>query len=476
MNDLNGMNSNKEQERARKRAEKQARKAQRGSNGSGSGKTVATAVISSVVTIALMLCLWSFTPIFNGMKYSGTTSTGSSWDGQITINGGDETTTAQAVASKCLNSVVTIYVYSSSSDGWSQYFGGSSSNSEPSALGSGVIISDDNGTAYILTNAHVVEGISKAVVKVGDQQYNASPVGIDEDTDLAVISIKATGLTPIEWGDSSTATVGEWVAAIGSPYGYEQTLTTGVVSALYRSDTLSSESGLGSATVYTDMIQTDAAINPGNSGGGLFNEKGQLIGINTYISSSSGSSAGLGFAIPSNEAKSVADTLIEGGTVEHPYLGIMMSSTEDGNGVLVESVYKDTAADKAGLHTGDIITGIDGKKVTSPNQVSTTVRAKKPGDTMEIIFTRNGQEQTVTATIGSDSDQTNEYAENGAPTQDNQNNGFFGNGNSNGQGNGNGNGKGNGQNEGNGGGFDPFGFGLDELFGNGGSSNGGFWH
>lgn len=131
---------------------------------------------------------------------------------------------------------------------------------------------------------------------IGDNRYEAQIVGQDAKTDLAVVSIKATGYTPMEWGDSADLTVGEWVMAIGTPYGYEQTVTTGIISAMYRSDVV--QDATGSSSVYTDMIQTDAAINPGNSGGALVNDKGELIGINTYISSTSQSSARLGIRHP----------------------------------------------------------------------------------------------------------------------------------------------------------------------------------
>ena len=202
--------------------------------------------------------------------------------------------------SKCLGSVATIYVYSDSAS--TNPFGtGGSSSSTPSSLGSGVIISNDGGTCYIVTNSHVVNGASRAEVTIGDNRYEAQIVGQDAKTDLAVVSIKATGYTPMEWGDSADLTVGEWVRAIGTPYGYEQTVTTGIISAMYRSDVV--QDATGSSSVYTDMIQTDAAINPGNSGGALVNDKGELIGINTYISSTSQSSAGLGFAIPSSTVK-----------------------------------------------------------------------------------------------------------------------------------------------------------------------------
>ncbi len=264
-------------------------------------------------------------------------------------------------------------------------------------------------------------------VTISDASYEAQVIGQDEKNDLAVVSIKATGLVPMEWGDSADLSVGEWVMAIGAPYGYEQTVTTGIVSAMYRSDVL--QSGTGSSSVYIDMIQTDAAINPGNSGGALVNDRGELIGINTYISSTSQSSAGLGFAIPSNTVKRVAEQVIAGQPVTHAFLGITMAASTDPAGVAVTSVYKDTAAAAAGLRTGDVITKIDGEAMTSPNDVSIAVSSKNAGDTIQITYVRNGQETTVTATLGTDDMNPSEYADGGAPVQNNSGNGGSGSGN-----------------------------------------------
>ena len=190
---------------------------------------------------------------------------------------------------------------------------------------------------------------------------------------------------------------------------------------MYRSDVL--QSGTGSSSVYTDMIQTDAAINPGNSGGALVNDRGELIGINTYISSTSQSSAGLGFAIPSNTVKRVAEQIIAGQPVTHAFLGITMAASTDPAGVAVTSVYKDTAAAAAGLRTGDVITKIDGEAMTSPNDVSIAVSSKNAGDTIQITYVRNGQETTTTATLGADDMNPSEYADGGAPVQNNSGNG-----------------------------------------------------
>lgn len=380
-------------------------------------------LLGGVVSFALVLCLGSFTPVFDAFKGATVTSS----NGNVVISPDeDDVTLAEAVAAKCLGSVATIYVYSDSGSS-NPFFGASGSSNQPSSLGSGVVISSQGDTYYIVTNSHVVNGASRVTVTISDASYEAQVIGQDEKSDLAVVSIKATGLVPMEWGDSADLSVGEWVMAIGAPYGYEQTVTTGIVSAMYRSDVL--QSGTGSSSVYTDMIQTDAAINPGNSGGALVNDRGELIGINTYISSTSQSSAGLGFAIPSNTVKRVAEQIIAGQPVTHAFLGITMAASTDPAGVAVTSVYKDTAAAAAGLRTGDVITKIDGEVMTSPNDVSIAVSSKNAGDTIQITYVRNGQETTTTATLGADDMNPSEYADGGAPVQNNSGNGGSGSGN-----------------------------------------------
>lgn len=387
---------------------------------SGGGvKSFLYGLLGGIVSVALVLCLGNFTPLLDSFKGATVTSS----NGNVVISPNEEDVTlAEAVAAKCLGSVATIYVYSGSASANPFSSSGTTSNT-PSSLGSGVIIANDGGTCYIVTNSHVVNGASRATVTIGDESYEAQIVGQDAKTDLAVVSIKASGYTPMEWGDSADLTVGEWVMAIGSPYGYEQTVTTGIVSAMYRSDVV--QDATGSSSVYTDMIQTDAAINPGNSGGALVNDKGQLIGINTYISSTSQSSAGLGFAIPSSTVQRVAEQLIAGKTVTHAFLGITMTTSTDPSGVAITSVYKDTGAAKAGLQTGDVITKIDGKAMNSPSDVSIAVSSKNAGDTIEITYVRGGSEHTAMVTLGSDDENPQEYAENGAPAQ--QNNGGNGN-------------------------------------------------
>ncbi len=448
-------------------------------NGGGKGgvRGFIGGIIGALIVAVVIGCLWMFTPVLDEFKSTRTIS-----NGTIEITGNDEASLAEAVSAKCLDSCVTIYNYSSTSDDWSQYFGmdGSGSSSDtPDSLGSGVIVKDDGNDCYIVTNNHVVSDAQRVTVTVGDESYEASPVGYDSKTDLAVLKIDASNMTVMEWGDSSDISVGEWVMALGSPYGYEQTVTTGIVSALYRSDVLADETG---TTVYTDMIQTDAAINPGNSGGALVNSQGQLIGINTYISSSSGSYAGLGFAIPSNEVQEIAEGLIENGSISHAYLGVTSTSSTDPEGAEIYNVYVGTAAEAAGFKGGDVITKFGDTTITSSSDLTAAVLAANPGDTFTVTYIRDGQEATTQVTLGDDSNQGDEITADSLENQENSNSGdSSGNGNSGNNGNGydnsgnNGNGYGDNGYGDNGYGYGDNGYGYgygDSGNGNGDSGNG----
>jgi putative serine protease PepD len=264
------------------------------------------------------------------------------------------------------------------------------------ATGSGFVVSSDG---YIVTNDHVVDGASAVKAKVGDgKTLDAKVVGTDPSTDLALLKIDASGLTPLTLGDSSTVQVGDPAYAIGNPYGLDRTLTTGVISALQRQ--ISSPNGY----TINDVLQTDAAINPGNSGGPLFNGAGEVIGVNSQIetsgssSSGQGGNVGIGFAIPSNTVKSVVDQLMKSGKVSHAYLGV---STQDAsNGAQVASIAGGSPADGSGLRQGDVITSIGGKAIASSSALSAAVDAYKPGDTVNLKVQRNGGEQTVGVKLG----------------------------------------------------------------------------
>lgn len=308
---------------------------------------------------------------------------------------------AEAVATKVTPAVVNISVEQS---GINAFTG--KRVTQVTGDGSGVIIRSDG---YILTNYHVIEGADALVVTVGVDDLKAKVVGTDPASDLAVIKIERIGLPTITWGDSGALKVGEPVVAIGSPFGLERSVTTGIVSALGRSSVAESESGL---TAYTSLIQTDAAINPGNSGGALCNELGQLIGINALIQSTSGTSSGIGFAIPSDFAKGIAKELIAKGKVTHAYLGVGTVTVDSSiasqyglsvdSGALVEEVNANSPADAAGIERGDIIVKIDDTKVASVEDVFSAVRAHKVGESLSIELVRGSAHRTVHATLTSD--------------------------------------------------------------------------
>ncbi len=377
----------------------------------------------------------------------------------------DSSTLAEQVAQKCLPSVVSIDIYTKSSSTSSYGFEmpGTSDDSTltNTSLGSGVVISSDG---YIITNNHVVEDADAIKATINDVEYDAELVGSDSSSDIAVIKVDATDLTAIEIGNSSDLNVGEWVMALGSPFGLENSVSTGVVSALQRSNTMQ-DSTTGETVIYPNMIQTDATINPGNSGGALVDSQGKLIGINSMISSYSGSSSGVGFAIPVDYAIDLAQQLIEGKTPTHAQLGVSMaqinSSTAQyygfsvSEGVYVANVYEGTAAADAGIEKGDIITSFDGQKVTSPSDLTIDVRSKNVGDTVEVVVNRNGEEKTFSVTLGSDENSLTSSSSNNSSNGYGYNNGGSGNGYGYGYGynGGSGNGYGNGYGSGSGSGL-----------------------
>jgi serine protease Do len=267
-------------------------------------------------------------------------------------------------------------------------------------LGSGIIMESDG---YIITNNHVVSGAEKVVVKLqSGNEYKAKVLGTDAATDLAVVKIEADNLPTLAFGDSDALKVGQWVIAIGNPFGLTSTVTVGVVSAKGRS-------GVGIED-YEDFIQTDAAINQGNSGGPLLNADGKIIGINTAIVSSSGGSVGIGFAIPSNMAKIIYDQLKTKGHVTRGFLGVVIQQITPelaryfklaaNKGILVSEVSKDSPAEKAGIRQGDVITGINGRPAGNISEFRNYVAMQAPGTKAELTIIRNGKEETLTVTIG----------------------------------------------------------------------------
>ncbi|MDA1359273.1 trypsin-like peptidase domain-containing protein [Glycomyces luteolus] len=269
------------------------------------------------------------------------------------------------------------------------------------AEGSGVVYSKDG---YIVTNNHVVDGAQSVEVRFSDgTTADASIVATDSTQDLAVIQVSGVDdLTPVTFADSSAVQVGDVAVAIGSPLGLEGTVTTGIVSALDRSMTVSGEQdgGMGQqpSSTLSGLIQTDAAINSGNSGGALVNGDGELIGINTAIATTDSGSIGLGFSIPSTTVKDTVEQLIKNGSVEQGYLGVSVADT-DGNGAMVLSVEPDSPAAKAGLQEGDVITAIDGNPVASASEVVAAVQGTSAGTEITITYTRDQQEAETTATL-----------------------------------------------------------------------------
>ena len=274
--------------------------------------------------------------------------------------------------------------------------GGVGSFGDQKAEGSGFVV-DANGD--IVTNQHVVAGADSITVRFKDgSTAKATLVGSDPSTDLAVVKVNvdASRLHPLTFGDSSTVQVGQQVAAIGSPFGLPESLTSGIVSALNRTITAPAPNNFS----ISGAIQTDAAINHGNSGGPLLNGSGQVIGVNSQIESDGGGNEGVGFAIPSNTVKSVADSLIAGKTPQHAYLGVTVGDSTSGAGAAIESVKSGTPADSAGVKAGDIVTKIDGDAVDNADDLTAKISAHQPGDKVTLTVTRSGATKTIDVTLG----------------------------------------------------------------------------
>ena len=269
-------------------------------------------------------------------------------------------------------------------------------------LGSGVIISPDG---YIVTNNHVIDGAVDIRVTMSNREVMpAKLVGADPLTDLAVIKVNATNLPSVPWGNSADLRPGQTVLAFGNPYGFRFTVTRGIISALNRPNPDPSDRRKPG-----EFIQTDAAINPGNSGGALVDARGELIGINTFLISSSGSFSGMGFAIPSQIVQPTVETLIRDGKVNHAFIGIQISDITPDNakffqlknaeGAVISEVEPDAPGAKAGLRTGDVITELDGKPVTDAGQLQMTVGQKRPGDTIHLLVMRDSKATNIAVTL-----------------------------------------------------------------------------
>lgn len=342
--------------------------------------------------------------VFQNIKFVETSATSNQTPSTLTsISLTNYSQTGMSVANKVRPSIVGIKV---------EYVANSiflRNSTTASAEGSGIIISEDG---YILTNNHIVnstsnnsyyeiEKASKVTVYLynDETEYPATIVGTDEQTDLAVIKIDKTGLTPAELGDSSNVQVGEFSMAIGNPLGMESSVTAGIISAVERKVTDSD------GKTFT-LIQTDAAINSGNSGGALVNAEGKVIGINTLKLSGTGIE-GMGFAIPINSTKEIYEQLIQYNKVKRPYIGItgldLDKKTAEYNklvvGIYIKDVETFSAAEKAGIKIGDVIIAADGNAITTMKELDEIKNAHNIGDTIEIKLNRNGKEMTLNVTL-----------------------------------------------------------------------------
>ena len=382
-------------------------------------QAVASPKAKASTTLILVAVLGPLLGVFVGASAIGGVLPLLSGSSQVVVNNPGSVNWVTGAAAKALPSVVTLSVSGKSSAG----------------TGSGVVLSEDG---YILTNAHVVTldgSTSDVVIEVktsSDRIFKAKVVGTDPTNDLAVIKASGAGFSPIEFADSSKINVGDFAVAIGAPLGYDATVTSGVVSAMHRTIQVASAAvpkdggsslelwndGTNAPPVNLDVIQTDAAINPGNSGGALINDKGQLIGINVAIAtaastSSQAGSIGVGFAIPANVGKRVADQIIKNGKVSHGLLGAFVSDATNSDaaasfsiGAKVEKLTANGPAAKAGIEVGDIITECDGESIDSASKLTAAIRSKSANSKVSLKLTRNGKEITVEATLG-DADANN---------------------------------------------------------------------
>lgn len=330
-----------------------------------------------------------------------------------TTDNSTEELSTEEIVQKVIPSVVGIesqFTVTSMNNGYYYGFNNTPSTSSATGTGTGVVITE-NG--YIVTNAHVIydseygAGVADSITVYmnDDNSYDAEVIGYDTDCDIAVLKINATGLTAAEFGDSDSLMLGESVVAIGNPLGFDlmNTVTSGIISGLNRNITINDKA--------MNLIQTDTAINSGNSGGPLINKKGQVIGINSSKMSSSYGSAsieGIGFAIPSNEVSKIIDDLMEYGYVTgKPQLGISCQDVTQNIsqmynmpiGVYITDISENSAAEKAGLQSGDIITAIDGLKVETAEELNAQKNTHSAGDSIEITYVRNGKETTVQITL-----------------------------------------------------------------------------
>ncbi|MBI4743259.1 MAG: trypsin-like peptidase domain-containing protein [Actinobacteria bacterium] len=353
-----------------------------------------SAIIGGIISSFLIPYLFGLNPIkfysgeYNRVIYAG---------GKVSpeyIKKIQESDPVVLISKKVQSSVVNIRTEATMSDFFHQ-------GQNVTGEGSGVIFTTDG---YIITNNHVVQNAKNIWVTIASgEDIKGELVGKDNETDIAIIKIPRINLPVAEIGSVKDLQVGELAVAIGSPFGFQHTVTTGVISALHRNVSAETEEGLVKS--YTDLIQTDAAINPGNSGGALTNSIGQVIGINTLIYSLSGGSQGIGFAIPIDVAKDVAEQLITEGKASHPYVGISGQTVDRDvakqynlpveEGAMIGQVFEDSPADKAGFKKGDVIISFNNTRIKTMEDLIAEIRKKKVGDKVKLTYKRAGAKREV---------------------------------------------------------------------------------
>lgn len=356
------------------------------------GTSFLGAVIGGLIMAYALPYMYGSTP---GAVFSAgqNQSTGTSSE-IIKVNGA--VSPATAVAKKLGPSVVNVSVNQGPQD--------AVHSGLTSGVGSGVIYTQDG---YIITNNHVVSGARAISVTIGNDDVKAKLIAADPETDLAIIKVDRTGLPAAEFGSTKDLQVGEPAVAIGSPFGFEHTVTSGIISALNRNVTIPNDQTGGNVS-YSNLIQTDAPINPGNSGGALSDATGKVIGISALIISSSGVNDGVGFAIPVDMAKRVADQLIKQGKASHPYIGILgrdVSEVANDNetavdeGAIIAEIVPGGPAAKAGLKKNDIIIAVSGTRIKDMGVLIAEIRQKEVGDRLEVTYMRNGKEGKAILTL-----------------------------------------------------------------------------
>jgi len=375
----------------------------RGKGRGGWGKTIAAGIIGALLVLLVMPLAFGVNPydLVRGKvgKVEKQEATSLTKTVSNVVSATQGTGGVTAIAKKVTPSIVNIDVRIASQE--TPFF----STGQQEGTGSGVIYTDDG---YIITNNHVVADAQDITVTLASgQELKAKQVGTDPENDIAVIKIDKSGLPAITVGDSDNLEVGQLVVAVGSPLGFEQTVTSGIISALHRNVTAAD--GSGQATTLTDLIQTDAPINPGNSGGALCDASARLIGINAIIASQSGGSEGIGFAIPIDTAKKVADDLIGRRSVSHPYIGVQgqtvsadIASQYDlpvTDGAYITRVVSGGPADKAGIKAGDIVVEADNQPVKSMDELIAAIRRNGVGGRISVTFYEGGDKKTASLKI-----------------------------------------------------------------------------